>query len=121
MKQGYVYVVEAVGAGFVKVGITATDPLGRVKALQTGCPYELRVAALRKVSSASALEEYIHEWLAPWRGIGEWFQLKVATVVMVLDWAAQYNTDPGREFQDDPERWQRAARKLVTDWERWTQ
>lgn len=45
-RSGTIYFVEAVGAGRVKIGWSAgQDPSRRICALQTGCPFELRLIA----------------------------------------------------------------------------
>lgn len=40
--KGFVYFMETIGASFIKIG-WAIDPLERLKDLQIGCPYELRL------------------------------------------------------------------------------
>jgi hypothetical protein len=55
----------------VKIGFTTKPVSARVKALQTGCPYELRLICS---APATRLEEQaVHNAFAPYRVKGEWF------------------------------------------------
>ena len=58
---GYVYVVEAVSTGYVKIGTTKSpDPCNRVRELQTGCPFKLRLIACFYVQSPLSVERELH-------------------------------------------------------------
>ena len=52
---GFIYIAEAVGTDFVKVGF-AVEPEARVLHLQTGCPHELRLGGW--IVADSVREEY---------------------------------------------------------------
>lgn len=65
-----------------KVGVSK-DPKGRVKAVQTGCPYEilgLYAAAFSSRSAAMQAESSVHYRLRRWGTRGEWFSLPLDAV-----------------------------------------
>lgn len=68
--EGFVYVIHAVGTNRIKVGHTLT-PEARLKDLQTGSPFPLRMLACWPGSVA--IERRIHTVLAEFRQVGEWF------------------------------------------------
>lgn len=71
-----VYVIHAVGTGFVKIGV-AEDVQSRLRTLATGCPYELRLVAT--IEADRAFEKKLHGQLRPERIRGEWFRVGPAT------------------------------------------
>lgn len=56
-----------------KIGFTACDPRKRLKQLQTGSPVELNLIGWYPGTPAD--ERDLHEQLAPWWILGEWFRL----------------------------------------------
>jgi len=68
-----VYIVEAVGTGMCKIGY-AKNIRNRVDALQTACPYELRVRAT--INGTRETESAFHRIHARNRVRGEWFNLQ---------------------------------------------
>lgn len=68
--EGFVYVIHAVGTNRIKVGHTLT-PEARLKDLQTGSPFPLRMLACWPGSVT--IERRIHTALAEFRQAGEWF------------------------------------------------
>lgn len=74
----WVYLIRAVGTPYVKIGITTSnEPDGRVGALQTGCPHELRLEQAFAAMDAS-WEGLLHKVLERFRVRGEWFELDVS-------------------------------------------
>jgi len=71
---GYVYLVEAIGTGLYKIGI-ASDLKDRFRALQTGCPYKLRLVHACQPTNPIAIEREFHVLFKRYRVIGEWFNL----------------------------------------------
>jgi hypothetical protein len=67
------YCIEAVGSDYVKLGYTidAARMGERLSSLQTGCPLELRLLALKAGSRKS--EQKLHRACARFRVRGEWF------------------------------------------------
>lgn len=49
--HGLVYFIEAVGCGRIKIGFTKGDPEERLRSLQTGSPFPLRVVATMRGSA----------------------------------------------------------------------
>jgi hypothetical protein len=66
-----VYFIAAEGTEFVKIG-KAIDITARLRMLQTGSPFPLRVLAL--VPGGLAREQALHKRFADSRTIGEWFR-----------------------------------------------
>lgn len=69
------YIIQSDVTGAIKVG-RSKDPHGRLKALQTGCPYRLRLILL--APGCGPQERHIHSlmqrhkiWSSP--TVGEWF------------------------------------------------
>lgn len=67
----YVYFIRMGDDGPVKIGI-AKDPQGRLRDLQVGCPFPLKLLAT--VSGGMEKEQRLHEELQEFRMEGEWFQ-----------------------------------------------
>jgi hypothetical protein len=69
---GTIYVLQALPLLPVKIGFTRAGELGyRIKHLQTGCPYPLKVIA--QTTGLPAREREIHKTLTADRLTGEWF------------------------------------------------
>lgn len=72
---GYPYVTH------VKIGYTKGDPEKRVRSLQTGCPYPIKL--LGYVFGNIHREQELHDVLKSARSFGEWFEYteRVASVI----------------------------------------
>lgn len=67
---GVIYFVRAESTGFIKIGWTSTDPMGRIAALQTGSgPLTL----LAQTVGDRKLERAFHKLFEAHRKHGEWF------------------------------------------------
>lgn len=77
-----IYFIEAVGANAVKVGYAANVGV-RIKYLQTGCPFELRI--LKIIEGSRQDEAALHRkwWQAHLRG--EWFTLSKLRAEIVAE------------------------------------
>jgi hypothetical protein len=72
MKRDYVYFIQAVDGGPIKIG-RATDPWVRLSALQAGNWRELRLVGVVGPGRASGLEARLHVEFSADRLVGEWF------------------------------------------------
>lgn len=72
IKTGFVYFVEAVGLGAVKIG-WAKDVTRRLRSMQSGCPVDLRL--LGCFSAVPVDEAMLHAKFAHLRMRREWFTL----------------------------------------------
>lgn len=73
-EKGYVYFIQQGGAeGPVKIG-HATDPVKRLKMLQTGSPYPLALLATFGVDDMKGQERNLHQQFKHVRMAGEWFK-----------------------------------------------
>lgn len=70
VQRGFVYVIQAVGTGMVKIGYT-TDVAKRLASLQTGSAHEL--VLVDQWGGTEAKERELHERFAEHRIRGEWF------------------------------------------------
>jgi hypothetical protein len=77
-----IYFIEAIGAGLVKIGYTENDPEVRLRQLQTGCPFPMRV--LGSISGEPEDEAEIHQKFAGYRRHGEWFEMSAEIVAYAL-------------------------------------
>lgn len=57
---------------FVKIGYTRNAPDSRIKSLQTGCPYPIRL--LGAIVGGPEIERELHDRLSECRAHGEWFE-----------------------------------------------
>lgn len=73
--KGTIYAIEAIGSGRVKIGWTRTTVERRLRDLQTGCPFPLRVLAT--TTGLQRDEWKIHRQLRPHLAVAgtEWFHL----------------------------------------------
>ena len=83
-KPEYVYLIEAVGSGWVKIG-RSNDPFGRMESFQTGCPYPLVLKVCFHCGNAVLVEGRLHELCKAHRGQGEWFEIDSLIVRALLN------------------------------------
>lgn len=83
-KDEYVYVLEAVGGGWFKIG-RSKNPFGRIADLQTGCPYPIRVRMCFLAADACRVEDELHKLGSLYRGSGEWFSADADVVRRLLE------------------------------------
>lgn len=72
MSDSFVYLLNAVSTNWYKIGYTRGDVKMRVASLQTGCPFKLRLVAVR--SGTEITEASLHQAFWKQRGLGEWFE-----------------------------------------------
>lgn len=86
--MAFVYFI-ASGRDIIKVGM-AKDVGKRVRALQTGGPFEMKVIHKIEVAAerVAALEKLIHKRLKRYRIRGEWFRVEPALAIRTAERAA---------------------------------
>ena len=57
---------------YVKFGVSK-NPLARIKELQTGNPFEIKLLLRVEYENFYQIEKQIHEYFDTKRGLGEWF------------------------------------------------
>jgi hypothetical protein len=90
---GFVYFV-VIGLPYithVKIGYTAHDPEKRLRSLQTGCPYPMRL--LGYVFGDVRLEQDLHRRMEGNRAIGEWFEYDESVADLII---AELKRIPGQ-------------------------
>lgn len=112
-----VYTIES-DTGLTKIGVS-NDVWRRLKILQTGNPHKLHVSSAFEVTAVSAyeMERRLHERLAVYRVVGEWF--RVDCWILQAAWRLTYSelVYPSvyarweRRFGRYERMWQRAARR----------
>lgn len=83
--EGFVYFV-AIGDPYpthVKIGFTRKNPQGRLRELQTGCPYKMRLLGF--VFGTVGREQELHDVLRDDRAEGEWFVYSDYVSLIVKD------------------------------------
>ena len=102
MKDIFVYIIATIGNGKpsspCKIGISS-NPDSRAWALQTACPYELRLFKSYRFPNrdiALAIEDCFHSTQKTHRLRGEWFSMQPEMVDCILRlqirWAIEMNT-----------------------------
>ena len=83
---GWVYAVEAVGVGRVKIGWTGAEMKFRLGTIQSCCPVPLRMIGRRRGTLRT--ERSVHARFSHLRLHGEWFELteELATVLSGAEW-----------------------------------
>lgn len=94
----FVYVI-AGGRRHVKIG-HSIDVRKRLKGLQTGCPFTLRIANQWATTRAQEIERRAHSILAKYRWAGEWFD--VPTQVASFTVGMLVTASPCRGAADKP-------------------
>lgn len=89
---GNVYVLQAIEEPTLfKVGCTSGKVSKRLRTLQTGSPYTLRVFLTFQSDRMFDLETQIHNQLRSFHLRGEWFQVWPETLTDLVDNLDQYN------------------------------
>lgn len=73
-KTGYVYAIGIEGSPLIKVGYTMGDPEKRLKTLQVGIPFRLKLLKVYPSENPALIEYHLHRLLSEQRHGGEWFQ-----------------------------------------------
>jgi hypothetical protein len=81
---GFVYFI-AIGDPYithVKIGFTSKHPASRLKGLQTGCPFKMRLLGF--IFGTEDMERELHDVLKIDRAEGEWFRFSEYAELIVL-------------------------------------
>lgn len=81
-KSEYIYLIGAREVPCVKIGVSA-DCSARLKSLQTGFPYELKLLRQIKHLDAKGIESLLHTLLKDYKLHGEWFD---SFVLQLVNW-----------------------------------
>lgn len=68
----FIYFIQATPSGPIKIGTTTGNPHRRMKIIQTGCPWPVKM--LGAIYGSHAQERLIHRTLSYFRTQGEWFE-----------------------------------------------
>lgn len=77
-----VYFLRIGDGGPIKVGFTRGNPSGRIAQLQLACPWKLQIIGF--LAGSKHYERALHERLAAYRMMGEWFE-PASDVVRLID------------------------------------
>lgn len=94
----FVYVITG-GRRHVKIG-HSKDVTKRLKGIQTGCPFTVRIAGQWKTTRAQEIERRSHSMLAKYRWAGEWFDVPVRVATLTVGMLVTAN--PCRNGEDKP-------------------
>lgn len=79
-----IYLINGKCSAMYKIGYTENSIESRMKALQTGCPYKLKL--IKNIQGGFAIEKMLHEKYKTNRKQGEWFEFKnINPVVKYMD------------------------------------
>lgn len=101
---GLLYAIQAEGTSLVKIGYTTGSVEKRLKTLQTGQPFRLRVIETVAVESeAQKHETLLHTFLTEQRRSGEWFEidLRDKSLSELLTRAIQWGAEQEAQRQDE--------------------
>lgn len=112
--MGYVYVIGIEGSSLVKVGSTVVAPEKRLKALQIGSPYTLKLLKVFQCQESSLVESRIHRFLQEKNTRGEWFEVSIDEV----EEAFQGSLEPAQPRSEFSQCFGKRIRKLrrARDW-----
>ena len=96
--SNWVYVMTA-GPRHIKIGVSV-DVDERVKSVQTGCPFKVRIVQRWRSPHARKIERAAHVALAKYRREGEWFDLPPKVAVEVVEWLI--GAHPRNPITDQP-------------------
>ena len=84
-KGGYVYFIRATEEPFyIKIG-RASDPFKRISGIQSASPVKLNPLVFVQVPHMKQFEKLFHEYFAPKRIRGEWFDIRPKDVYELLN------------------------------------
>lgn len=90
--MNYLYAIHG-NDNLIKIGFT-TDPDRRIKELQTGNPFPLKIIHLREVSGdVKTIEKIIHKSNNHRRVKGEWFKISTEQAIAEIDVALMHFDD----------------------------
>jgi hypothetical protein len=95
MMTSFIYIIGATEPPY-KVGISR-DPNRRLKSLQTGYPYPLKLHYTKEtdICKTKLLETVIHRHLKLYKTTGEWFNVKLDDLILDVEFAViRYGEDP---------------------------
>ena len=82
MGKQVVYFIKAENRDLFKIGFSASNVNDRVKAINVGCPYN--VALYATIPAVDSTEKDIHKQLERYHLKGEWFEVSLAVINMLL-------------------------------------
>lgn len=88
--MGYVYLIGSIGNPLVKIG-NSSDPVKRMRQLQTGSPLLLVILWQYPTYDAETLELALHDHFADKRKHNEWFDLGSSPVSVVMNAMSRYD------------------------------
>lgn len=108
---GTLYAIRAEGTSLVKIGYTRGSVEQRIKAMQTGQPFPLRVIATHSIEAdVRQKEAWLHAFLKQERRRGEWFEMALETDAFaeLIARAIQFGAEQEAQLQAEKARRQHA-------------
>lgn len=81
----YLLKVETPDGRLYKIGSTKNALPKRIQALQTGCPYEIKLVEEFESDFGQAVERTFHNRYTHYKTFGEWFSLDILEELSFLD------------------------------------
>ena len=84
---GFVYLINAVGTTFYKIGMSNSDLKSRIGSMQCGCPFKMIVIKTIRINEKNtrSIERKIQNKFITHRVHGEWFDLRGERLESVID------------------------------------
>lgn len=80
----YLLKIDTPDCRLYKIGSTKGSVNERIKSLQTGCPYEIRIVEVYDTKHGQTIERTLHNRYNHFKTYGEWFSLSILEEVGFL-------------------------------------
>ena len=111
-----IYLIKTKGNDFYKIGYTSDSINKRLKSIQTGCPYKLKV--INKINGSMYQEKILHTLFKTQRTQGEWFRLDKVYLNILLNVMEHISTDI--ELPKQPKKYAKNnIKKQRREWYKW--
>ena len=116
-----IYLIKTKGNDFYKIGYTSDSINKRLKSIQTGCPYKLKV--INKINGSMEQEKILHTLFKEYRTQGEWFKLNKEHLNILLNVMKFVATDIDKPKHITKKKTKNKSRKEYNkkqkEWYRW--
>lgn len=106
-RGGLLYAIRAEGTSLVKIGYTRGSVEKRIKAMQTGQPFALRIIATHPIEDdVRRKEAWLHAFLKQERRRGEWFEMALEpdAFAALIARAIQFGAEQEAQCQEEKAR-----------------
>lgn len=91
-KKGFVYIIQCEGTHYYKIG-SSFNPNERLKSMQTGIPFDLKLIFYIEKEFANSIELMTHLEFQDYRIRAEWFTFSERIIAKVIDFLKKLKTE----------------------------